>query len=125
MTEPDFEKQGGLIPAIIQDYETGVVLMLGYMNREAWLKTLETGNATFWSRSRNKLWIKGESSGHVQLVRGIYLDCDSDTVLLKVEQVGGAACHTGYQSCFYREIMKNGEVKISSEKVFNPEEVYK
>lgn len=125
MTEPDFEKQGGLIPAIIQDYETGIVLMLGYMNREAWLKTLETGNATFWSRSRNKLWIKGESSGHVQLVRGIYLDCDSDTVLLKVEQVGGAACHTGYQSCFYREIMKNGEVKISGEKVFNPEEVYK
>ena len=125
MTEPDFEKQGGLIPAIIQDHETGVVLMLGYMNREAWLKTLETGNATFWSRSRNKLWIKGESSGHVQLVRGIYLDCDSDTVLLKVEQVGGAACHTGYQSCFYREIMKNGEVKISGEKVFNPEEVYK
>jgi len=125
MTEPDFEKQGGLIPAIIQDYETGVVLMLGYMNREAWLKTLETGNATFWSRARKKLWIKGESSGHVQLVRGIYLDCDSDTVLLKVEQVGGAACHTGYQSCFYREIMKNGEVKISSEKVFNPEEVYK
>lgn len=125
MTEPDFEKQGGLIPAIIQDYKTGVVLMLGYMNREAWLKTLETGNATFWSRSRNKLWIKGESSGHVQLVKGIYLDCDSDTVLLKVEQVGGAACHTGYQSCFYREIMKNGEVKISGEKVFNPEEVYK
>ena len=125
MTEPDFEKQGGLIPAIIQDHETGVVLMLGYMNREAWLKTLETGNATFWSRARKKLWIKGESSGHVQLVRGIYLDCDSDTVLLKVEQVGGAACHTGYQSCFYREIMKNGEVKISSEKVFNPEEVYK
>ena len=125
MTEPDFEKQGGLIPAIIQDYETGVVLMLGYMNREAWLKTLETGNATFWSRARKKLWIKGESSGHVQLVRGIYLDCDSDSVLLKVEQVGGAACHTGYQSCFYREIMKNGEVKISGEKVFNPEEVYK
>jgi phosphoribosyl-AMP cyclohydrolase len=125
MTEPDFEKQGGLIPAIIQDHETGVVLMLGYMNREAWLKTLETGNATFWSRARKKLWIKGESSGHVQLVRGIYLDCDSDTVLLKVEQVGGAACHTGYQSCFYREIMKNGEVKISGEKVFNPEEVYK
>ena len=125
MTEPDFEKQGGLIPAIIQDYKTGVVLMLGYMNREAWLKTLESGNATFWSRSRNKLWIKGESSGHVQLVKGIYLDCDSDTVLLKVEQVGGAACHTGYQSCFYREIMKNGEVKISGEKVFNPEEVYK
>ncbi len=125
MTEPDFEKQGGLIPAIIQDDKTGVVLMLGYMNREAWLKTLETGNATFWSRSRNKLWIKGESSGHVQLVKGIYLDCDSDTVLLKVEQVGGAACHTGYQSCFYREIMKNGEVKISGEKVFNPEEVYK
>lgn len=125
MTEPDFEKQGGLIPAIIQDFETGVVLMLGYMNREAWLKTLESGNATFWSRSRNKLWIKGESSGHVQLVKGIYLDCDSDTVLLKVEQVGGAACHTGYQSCFYREITKNGEVKISGEKVFNPEEVYK
>lgn len=124
MIEPDFDKQGGLVPAIIQDYKTGSVLMLGFMNREAWLHTLESGKATFWSRSRKKLWIKGETSGNVQIVKGIYVDCDNDAVLLKVDQVGGAACHTGYQSCFYREI-KNGEVVIAGEKVFNPEEVYK
>jgi len=124
MTEPDFEKQGGLVPAIIQDCKSGEVLMLGYMNREAWLKTIETGRATFWSRSRQKLWIKGETSGNVQNVREICLDCDADAVLLKVDQVGGAACHTGYRSCFYREI-RDGKTIISGERVFNPEEVYK
>jgi phosphoribosyl-AMP cyclohydrolase len=86
MVEPDFNKGKGLLPAIVQDYETGDVLMLAYMNRESWLKTLETGRATFWSRSRNALWIKGETSGHVQLVREVMIDCDEDTILLKVEQ---------------------------------------
>ncbi len=124
MIEPDFEKQGGLVPAIIQDYKSGSVLMLGFMNREAWLATLQTGRATFWSRSRKKLWGKGETSGNIQIVKGVYVDCDDDAVLLKVDQVGGAACHTGYQSCFYREI-KDGEVKIAGERIFNPEEVYK
>ena len=96
--ELDFDKMGGLVPAIIQDYETGQVLMLAYMNKIAWEKTLETGRAWFYSRSRDKQWMKGESSGHVQMVKEVYIDCDDDTVLLKVEQVGGAACHKGYAS---------------------------
>ena len=121
----DFKKIGGLVPAIIQDHLTGEVLMLGFMNEESWNLTLKEGTVVFYSRSRNKLWKKGETSGHVQIVKEIRVDCDDDTLLIRVEQVGGAACHTGYQSCFYREIMKNGEVKISGEKVFNPEEVYK
>lgn len=119
----DFEKSGGLVPAIIQDWKTGEVLMVGYMNAESWAKTRETGRACFWSRSRRKLWLKGETSGHVQVVREAYLDCDADAVLLKVEQVGGAACHTGYRSCFYRKIGKEG-VEITGEKVFDPTEVY-
>ncbi len=122
--EPDFNKGKGLLPAIVQDYETGDVLMLAYMNRESWLKTLETGRATFWSRSRNALWIKGETSGHVQLVREVMIDCDEDTILLKVEQSGGAACHTGYRSCFYRRLV-DGKVDIMGQKIFNPEDVYK
>lgn len=89
MLEPDFEKGKGLIPAIVQDSLTGEVLMVAYMNREAWLKTLETGKATYWSRSRNSLWIKGETSGHFQVVKEILVDCDEDTVLLKVQQTGG------------------------------------
>jgi phosphoribosyl-AMP cyclohydrolase len=97
--EPDFEKGKGLLPVVVQDQETGEVLMLAYMNRDAWLKTIETGKATFWSRSRQCLWVKGETSGHVQLVREVRLDCDADAVLLKVEQLGAAACHTGYRSC--------------------------
>jgi phosphoribosyl-AMP cyclohydrolase len=124
MVEPDFNKGKGLLPAIVQDYETGDVLMLAYMNRESWLKTLETGRATFWSRSRNALWIKGETSGHVQLVREVMIDCDEDTILLKVEQSGGAACHTGYRSCFYRRLV-DGKVDVMGQKIFNPEDVYR
>lgn len=119
----DFSKLNGLLPAIVQDYETGEVLMLAFMNEEAWESTLATGRATYYSRSRKKLWIKGETSGHVQMVREIRIDCDHDTVLLKVKQVGDAACHTGYQSCFYKKI-EDGAIRISGKLVFNPEEVY-
>ncbi len=124
MFDPDFSKGGGLLPAIVQDDETGEVLMLAYMNRDAWLKTLETGKATFWSRSRNALWLKGETSGHVQLVREVRMDCDDDTILLKVYQTGGAACHTGYRSCFYRKLV-NGVIENTGVRIFNPEDVYK
>ncbi len=123
MIELDFEKGKGLLPTIVQDYETKEVLMLAYMNRQSWLKTLETGKATYWSRSRSTLWVKGESSGHFQLVKEIRIDCDSDTILLMVEQVGGAACHTGYKSCFHKRL-SDGNMEIIGEKVFNPEEVY-
>ena len=119
----DFEKAGGLVPAIVQDWKTGDVLMVAYMNAESWAKTRETGKACFWSRSRRKLWLKGETSGHVQIVRETYLDCDGDALLLKVEQLGGAACHTGYRSCFYRKIGEQG-VEIVGERVFDPKEVY-
>ena len=120
----DFEKTGGLIPAIVQDYQTGEVLMLAYMNEEAWNETLSTGLATFYSRSRSTLWVKGKTSGHIQNVKEIRIDCDDDTVLLKVEQVGGAACHTGHRSCFYK-LVENGAVRIVGEPVFDPKEVYK
>ncbi len=123
MVELDFEKGKGLIPVIAQDYVTGEVLMLGYMNREAWLHTMETGKATYWSRSREALWIKGETSGNIQMVKEILVDCDLDTVVLKVEQKGGAACHMGYRSCFYRRV-SDGEMEIISERVFDPEDVY-
>ena len=123
MLKPDFAKGGGLVPAIVQDAETGEVLMLAYMNEEAWKKTLSTGRAHFFSRSRKKIWLKGETSGHIQEVKEILLDCDADTILLKVKQQGGAACHTGYRSCFYRRI-KEGKVEIVSEKIFEPEEIY-
>jgi len=124
MMELCFDKMGGLVPAIAQDFETGEILMLAFMNREAWEHTLSTGLATYYSRSRNTLWIKGKTSGHVQHVKEIRVDCDNDTVLLKVEQVGGAACHTGHRSCFFQKI-ENGEVKIIGEPVFDPKEVYK
>jgi phosphoribosyl-AMP cyclohydrolase len=104
MPEPDFEKRGGLLPVIAQDARTGQVLMVAYMNREAWRHTLETGRATYWSTSRNALWVKGETSGHVQHVREVLVDCDQDAVLLRVEQVGGVACHEGYASCFFRRV---------------------
>ena len=113
-----------MVPVVVQDDETGDVLMLAYMNREAWLNTLESGKATFWSRSRNSLWLKGESSGNVQIVKSIYIDCDDDTILLRVNQIGGAACHTGYRSCFYRKIVDGG-VETIGEPVFDPGEVYK
>jgi phosphoribosyl-AMP cyclohydrolase len=120
----DFEKGDGLVPVIVQDYETKDVLMLAYMNGDAWMKTQETGKATYWSRSRNELWVKGETSGHVQIVREILIDCDADTLILKVEQIGGAACHTGFRSCFYRRI-KNNTTEIVETRVFKPEDVYK
>jgi phosphoribosyl-AMP cyclohydrolase len=122
--ELNFNKSDGLIPAIVQDAETKDVLMLAYMNRESWAATLKTGKATFWSRSRQKLWLKGESSGHVQMIKNIYVDCDDDTILLQVEQLGGAACHTGHRSCFYRKL-EGGEVIVVGEKVFDPKDVYK
>ncbi len=109
MIMPDFEKQGGLVPAIAQDYKTGEILMLAYMNKEAFLKTLETGKVHYWSRSRKKLWLKGEESGHFQLLKELYIDCDEDTVLVKIEQIGNTACHTGHRSCFYRKF--NPETK--------------
>ncbi len=124
MIELDFDRQGGLLPAICQDAETGDVLMLAYMNRESWEKTLETGKATYWSRSRQELWVKGLTSGNVQLVKEVRVDCDNDTILLKVEQVGGAACHKGYRSCFFQIVDKDG-VTIDGEPVFDPKEVYK
>ncbi|MBS3755795.1 MAG: phosphoribosyl-AMP cyclohydrolase [Desulfobacterales bacterium] len=124
MVELDFEKGGGLLPAIVQDFETGEVLMLAYMNPAAWENTLKTGKATYYSRSRDKLWVKGESSGHIQKIREVRFDCDSDTILLKVEQLGGAACHKGYKSCFYRKVEDNKAV-IAEERIFDPDEVYK
>jgi phosphoribosyl-AMP cyclohydrolase len=125
MLELDFNKTGGLIPAIAQDHETGDVLMLAYMNEHAWKETLESGMATYYSRSRQTLWKKGETSGNRQVVKEIRVDCDNDTVLLKVEQIGGAACHLGYRSCFFRKTDKNGDTVIVEQKIFDPEKVYK
>jgi len=123
MAKLDFDKSDGLIPVIAQDHKNNDVLMLAYMNVEAWEKTLKTGKATYWSRSRNQLWLKGESSGNFQIVKEIYIDCDLDTILLKVDQVGNAACHEGYKSCFFRKI--DGEnIKIVGEKIFDPKEKY-
>lgn len=123
--EPDFEKSP-LIPVIAQDFDSGDVLMLAYMNQEAWKETLSTGKVCYYSRSRDKLWRKGEESGNVQEVKSIYFDCDRDTVLIKVHQVGGAACHKGYKSCFFREIdPANKTVRVVGEPVFDPDAVYK
>ncbi|MCZ6556272.1 MAG: phosphoribosyl-AMP cyclohydrolase [SAR324 cluster bacterium] len=123
--ELDFDKSGGLIPAIIQDWETGEVLMLGYMNAEAFDKTQASGIMHYHSRSRNGPWMKGETSGHFQEVKEILIDCDQDAVLVKVHQVGGAACHTGYNSCFFRRLGENGVVEMTKDsKVFDPEKVY-
>ncbi|NLA41205.1 MAG: phosphoribosyl-AMP cyclohydrolase [Smithella sp.] len=124
MIEPNFNKTDGLIPAIVQDAETKDILMLAYMNRASWEATLQSGKATFWSRSRQKLWLKGESSGHVQMVKDIFIDCDEDTLLLQVEQVGGAACHTGHRSCFFRR-REGGDFVVVGKRVFDPGEVYK
>ncbi len=118
-----FNEQG-LIPAIVQDAENGDVLMMAWMNREALQRTLETGKATYWSRSRQKFWVKGETSGHFQEVQGVYIDCDADVVLLKVKQVG-AACHEGYRSCFFRRVdAETGALQVVLERLVNPEEVY-
>lgn len=124
MIQLDFKKTGGLIPAIAQDFETGEVLMLAYMNQESWEATLATRKATYWSRSRQERWVKGSTSGNVQQVKEIRIDCDNDTVLLKVEQVGGAACHTGHRSCFFKKV-ENDDITIVGTPLFDPEEVYK
>ena len=124
MVKLDFEKTNGLIPAIAQDDKTGEVLMLAYMNEQAFDETMKTGQATYYSRSRQTLWKKGETSGHVQHVTEIRVDCDRDTVLLKVDQVGGAACHKGYKTCFFSRVEEN-DLKIVEAKIFDPKEVYK
>ncbi len=124
MIKLDFKKTNGLIPAIVQDADTGDVLMMAYMNPEAWEATQATRKATFWSRSRQELWVKGLTSGNVQHVKEIYIDCDNDTVLLKVKQMGGAACHTGYKSCFFRRV-EGESLQIVGKPVFDPKEVYK
>jgi phosphoribosyl-AMP cyclohydrolase len=118
-----FDKAGGLVPAIAQDAQTGEVLMLAWMNREAYEETLSTRRACYYSRSRNKLWRKGEESGHIQEVQEVFLDCDADTVLLKVRQIGGAACHEGYRSCFFRRVEGDG-LKVIGERIFDPQKVY-
>ena len=121
--KPDFEKGGGLVPAIAQDADTGEVLMMAWMNAESFEETVKTGRACYFSRSRNRLWRKGEESGNVQEVREIYVDCDLDTVLLKVKQIGGAACHEGYSSCFFRKL-EGEEVTVVGERIFDPAKVY-
>lgn len=121
----DFDKgKEGLVPAIAQDADTGQVLMLAWMNRQAFEETVRTGRAVYFSRSRGKLWRKGEESGNVQEVREIYIDCDADTVLLKVHQIGGAACHEGYPSCFFRKLEDN-QLRVVGERLFDPKQVYK
>jgi phosphoribosyl-AMP cyclohydrolase len=120
----DWDKANGLVAAIAQDADTGAVLMIAWMNREAFEETVRTNRACYFSRSRNRLWRKGEESGHVQHVKHIYIDCDADAVLMKVKQVGGAACHGGYESCFYREVT-GGQVKVIAEPVVDPKTVYK
>ena len=122
MSIPDFSRNDGLLPAIAQDAQTGEVLMLAWMNREAFDETKRTGRAVYYSRSRGKLWRKGEESGHVQQVSGIYVDCDADTILLKVHQQG-AACHEGYKSCFFREI-EGDDVKVIAQRIVDPQDVY-
>ncbi|MDL2279142.1 phosphoribosyl-AMP cyclohydrolase [Desulfovibrio sp. OttesenSCG-928-G11] len=121
---PDFDKGGGLLPVIAQDAASGEVLMLAYMNQEAYDKTLATGEVHYWSRSRKSLWRKGTSSGHLQRLISLRLDCDSDAILVRVKQIGGAACHTGRQSCFFREYAKDGWRECSP-LIFDPKEVYK
>ncbi len=122
--ELNFEKAGGIVPAIAQDAETGEVLMLAWMNKESYEETMRTGRVCYFSRSRNKLWRKGEESGNVQEVQEVFVDCDADTVLIKVKQVGGAACHEGYKSCFFRKL-EGDQVQVIGERVFDPEQVYK
>ena len=121
---PDFSKGDGLLPAIAQDSATGEVLMLAYMNRESYAETLATGRAVYFSRSRGKLWRKGEESGNVQMVESIFIDCDADTILLRVNQIGGAACHEGYKSCFFRRVTPGG-LEVVGSRVFDPAKVYK
>ena len=124
MEELDFQKAGGIIPAVAQDHLTGEVLMLAYINPEAWQETLRTGQAVYYSRSRNRLWRKGEESGNIQIIKEILVDCDGDAVIFWVEQKGGAACHTGHRSCFYRKL-ENGTLIELNQPLFDPEKVYR
>jgi phosphoribosyl-AMP cyclohydrolase len=120
----NFNKLGGLVPAVTQDFRTGEILMVAFMNQAAWEATLATGQATYYSRSRKSLWVKGETSGHVQIVKEILIDCDDDAIVLKIEQIGGAACHTGHRSCFHKRV-QDGSVHITGQPIFDPKEVYK
>ena len=122
--EIDFHKSGGLVPAIIQDERSGDVLMLGFMNSESLAETQRTGEVVFFSRSRNKLWKKGESSGHVLRVREMRVDCDADSLLVRVEAVGPGVCHEGYRSCFFRKLEPDGGAKVIAERTFATEKVY-
>ena len=124
-TELDFAKGGGLVTAIAQDDATGEILMVAFMNEEAFDRTVETGEVHYWSRSRKELWYKGEESGNTQQLKSMYIDCDGDVVLLKVKQKGGAACHTGRVSCFFRRLDDGGGYEVVSEPIFDPQEVYK
>ncbi|MCK6553257.1 phosphoribosyl-AMP cyclohydrolase [Candidatus Binatia bacterium] len=123
MQTPNFEKRGGLVPVVAQDADTGEVLMLAYMNEDAWAETLATGTACYYSTSRRSLWRKGETSGHVQQVKEIRVDCDADAVLLKVRQVGGAACHEGYKSCFFRKV-DGDDWRVVESRVVDPDVLY-
>jgi phosphoribosyl-AMP cyclohydrolase len=120
----DFDKEGGLIPAIVQDDKNGEILMLGFMNREAYDLTRKTGLVTFFSRSRKKLWTKGETSGQKLILRELRTDCDLDALLVRVELDGGAVCHEGYRSCFFRRLDSSGEATVVDERVLTPEELY-
>lgn len=122
--EIDFNKSGGLVPAVIQDDATGEVLMLGFMNAESYQETRRSGDVVFFSRSRNKFWKKGESSGHVLKVRDVRVDCDADALLVRVNPVGPGVCHEGYRSCFFRSLDENGAASVIAERTFDPESVY-
>jgi len=125
MLKLNFDKGNGLLPAIVQDHASRKVLMLAFVNPESWAKTLETGEAHYWSRTRQEIWHKGGTSGHVQKIKEIYADCDDDTLLFIVEQVGGAACHTGHESCFHKKVDRSGDYSVVGDKIFDPEKVYK
>ncbi|OPX40184.1 MAG: phosphoribosyl-AMP cyclohydrolase [Desulfobacteraceae bacterium 4484_190.1] len=125
MIELDFSKGNGLLPAIVQDYLSNKILMLAYINRASWEKTLETGEAHYFSRSRQELWHKGGTSGNIQIIKEIYADCDDDTLLFKVEQIGGAACHLGYETCFHKKVDSDGNYTLVGNKIFDPDKVYK
>ncbi|MDR2860598.1 MAG: phosphoribosyl-AMP cyclohydrolase [Elusimicrobiota bacterium] len=114
----------GLIPAVVQDWKDNAVLMVAYMNKESVKRTLETKKATFWSRSRQEFWIKGETSGNIQEVKDFFYDCDADCLLIKVNQIGGAACHTGHRSCFFTKVKDNGETEVLDKPLFDPKKVY-
>ena len=123
--ELDFAKAGGLVPAIVQDHHTGEVLMLGFMNDQALRETQRTGEVVFFSRSRNRLWKKGETSGHVLRLRELRVDCDADALLLRVEALGPGVCHEGYRSCFFRALDRQGQSSVVHERTFEPEQVYR